>query len=292
MALSISEVLDKVIAREDVKSSINSMTTKASAVGQLLDAVGNPIRNVTSPVQAYSSFNDVSFSTWDNSSAKTSQSLAGDVGEITAATAYAIVAYPKQYETDIESFSVEFSQAMANGFAKYIDSRVLNTATIGVVPAAIAAGNEQVNETTSPTSYQLYSDLVATMGLVNADGFMVNGVLSSLTEDANLLNSLSTTGQPIFSTDANGNVARVLGRPYAQTFVTLSDNGRFVVGDWSKVSVMTVGSLQFETFNSGIVNISGTPVNLIEANQVAVRAEVRMLFKVLNANAFGVLTSA
>src|SRR5689334_11270942 len=107
MALSISEVLDKLVAREDTKTSINSMTPKASAIGTLLSQVGNPIRKVSSPVQAYTTLTDASFGTWDNTSAKDSQSLAGDIGEMTAVTAYAIVAYPLNYDVDIASFPQE-----------------------------------------------------------------------------------------------------------------------------------------------------------------------------------------
>ena len=291
MALSISEVLDKLVAREDTKTSINSMTPKASAIGTLLSQVGNPIRNVSSPVQAYTTLTDASFGTWDNSSAKDSQALAGDIGEMTAVTAYAIVAYPLNYDVDIASFPQEFAMTMANGFAKYIDDRVLNTAATGIIPLASGVSNTKITTASGATTFQLYSDLVATMGLVNADGFRVNGILAELAENANVLNALSTTGQPVFSIDANGQIGRLVGRPYAETFVNLANGARFVVGDWSKVTAAIVNDLKFEKFTSGSVNISGTEYNLIERNMVAVRAEARFMFKVTQAAAFAYLYS-
>lgn len=289
MALSISELLDKVVGREDTRTSINSMVPKLSAVGQLLDAVGNPIRQVNSATIAYSTLTDPTFSTWDNSAAKDSQSLAGDVGEVSAATAYAIVAYPKNYEDDIANFTQQFTLAMSNGFAKYIDDRVLSTASTGIIPLASGVGNLKVNTTSNPTTFQLYTDLVGTMALVNADGFQVNGILSELAEDANILNAVSTTGQPIFATNSDGKIVRLLGRPYAQTFVNLASGARFVVGDWSKLTVATVTGLTFERFTSGSVNISATEYNLIERNMIAVRAEARMMFKVTQPSAFAYL---
>jgi HK97 family phage major capsid protein len=129
------------------------------------------------------------------------------------------------------------------------------------------------------------------MALVNADDFIVNGILAELTEDANILGALSTTGQPVFTTDANGQVARVLGRPFAETYVDLDNGARFIVGDWKKLSVAIVNDLSFKKFDSGSVNISGTEYNLIERNMVAVRAEARLMFKVTQANAFAYLYS-
>lgn len=289
MALTVAEILDKVVGREDTRTSINSMIPKLSAVGRLLDANGNPIRQVSTPTLAYTTLTDPTFGTWDNSSAKDSQSLAGDVGEVSAATAYAIVAYPKNYEDDIASFTQQFTLAMANGFAKYIDDRVLNTASTGIIPLASGVGNRLVNTVSGATTFQLYSDLISTFGIVNADGYSVNGVLTEVAENANILNALSTTGQPVFSTDANGNIAKLVGRPYAETYVNLAQGARFVVGDWSKVTVAYVTGLTFEKFTSGSVNISGTEYNLIERNMIAVRAEARMMFKVTQSAAFAFL---
>jgi hypothetical protein len=287
MALTIAEVLDKLIGREDTRTSINSMTKKASAVGLMLQAVGNPIRTVSSPVQAYTTLTDPTFLTWDNTSQKTSVALAGDIGEMVAVTAYSIVYYPKQYDVDINAFPEQFAVSMANGFAAYIDDRVLNAAGVGVIPLASGVSNATATTVSGATTFQLYSDLTRTMGLVNADGYRVNGIISELAEDANILSSVSTTGQPIFTTDSDGRVVRLLGRPYAQSYVNLANGARFVVGDWTKISAAMVDDLKFETFTSGTVN----SVNLIEQNAIAVRAEARFMFKITQPAAFAYLYS-
>ena len=290
MALSIAELLDKVVGREDVQTSINTMMTRQSAVGRVLDAVGNPMRtSLSSPTLAYSSLTDPVFSTWDNSAAKTSQSLVGDVGEVSASTAYAIVAYPLNYEDDLAQFTQQFSLAMANGFAKYVDDRVINTASIGIIPLASGVSNVYNSVTVSPTSYQLRTDLVNTMGLVLDDGYRVNGIVGELGEEANVLNSVGENGLPVFITDEVGAITRLVGKPYASTDINLTNTARFVVGDWTKVTVGTYKKIEFRRFESGSVNIGGTEYNLIERNMVAVVAEARMLFKVTVPAAFAYL---
>lgn len=288
MSLSISELLDKVVGREDVRTSINTMTKQTSAVGQILSATGNPIRTIDSPTMAYTTLTDATFSTWDNTSEKDSQALGGDVGEVSAATAYAIVAYPLNYEDDITNFTVQFTQAMANGFAKYIDDRILNTASIGVIPLASGVGNVKTT-TVSGTSYQLRSDLISTMGLVLADGYRANGIIGEMAEEAEILNAVGSNGTPVFTLNEGGDINRLLGKPYASTAINLANTARFVVGDWTKVTAAVYKQLKFERFTSGTVNINSTEYNLIERNMVAVRAEARMLFKVTTPAAFAYL---
>lgn len=289
MALSVSEVLDKLIGREDVSASINSLIPASSAVARMLEANGSRIQPLSGPVMAFSTLDNPTFSSWDNSSAGTSNSLAGDVGEAQAVTAYAIVGYPVDLEVDIQAFPQMFAQAMANGFAKYIDDRVLNTASVGVIPLASGISNVYSTTTVSGTTYQLYTDLNATNALVLADGFRPNGIIGELAEEANIYNAVSTTGQPVFTLDGDGNVSRVLGRPYASTYVDLANTARFVVGDWTKIAIGIYQGLQFKKFESGSVNIGGTEFNLIERKMVAVRAEARMAFKVTRAAAFAYL---
>lgn len=290
MALSISEVLDKLIGREDVSASINSLVPAESAVAKLLTANGNSIQTLSNPVMAFSTLDNPTFYSWDNSGEKTSQSLAGDVGEAQVVTAYSIVAYPLNYDADIQAFPRMFAEAMARGFAKYIDDRVLNTATVGIIPLASGVSNVRSTTISGATTYQLYTDLNATNAIVLADGFRVNGILGELPEEANIYNAVSTTGQPVFTLDMNtGDVSRVLGKPYASTDVSLANTARFVVGDWTKLAVGIYQDLKFEKFTSGSVNIGGTEYNLIERNMVAVRAEARMAFKVTRAAAFAYL---
>lgn len=291
-ALSISEVLDKLIAREDTAVSISTMVPVVSAVGQVLTAAGSRIRPMSNPVLAYSTLDDATFSTWDNSSAKTSQALGGDVGEVTAFTAYAIVAYPNNYDVDIASFPQEFALSMANGFAKYIDDRVLNTATTGVIAVASGVSNTYPTTTSGATTYQLRTDLVDTMGLVLTDGYRVNGIVGEIGEEAEVLNAVGSNGTPVFTLGDDGNVSRLIGKPYASTVVNLTNGARFVVGDWTKLVVGLYRNLEYKKFESGSVNIGGTEYNLIERNMVAVRAEARVAFKVTRSAAFAYLYNA
>lgn len=292
MALSISEILDKLIAREDTSVSISAMVPVVSAVGQVLTSAGSRIRPMSQPVLAYSTLDDATFSTWDNSSAKTSQALGGDVGEVTAFTAYAIVAYPNNYDVDVAAFPQEFAMSMANGFARYIDDRVLNTASTGIIAVASGVANTYPTTVSGATTYQLYTDLVKTMGLVLADGYRVNGIVGEIGEETDVLNTVSTTGQPIFITGTNGEISRVVSKPYASTIVNLANGARFVAGDWSKLVVGIYKNLEYKKFESGSVNIGGTEYNLIERNMVAVRAEARVAFKVTKSAAFAYLYDA
>jgi len=287
--LSIANLLDQVVGREDTVTTINQLVPVTSAVGQILSAAGNPIRRTNSKTFAYSTLTDPTFSTWDNTSAKTSQSLAGAVGEVSMSTAYAIVAYPLNYEDDLAAFAQMFAQGMANGFAKYIDDRVLNTASIGVIPLASGVSNTLAHTTASPTTYQLRTDLVSTIGLVTADGFRVNGIVGELAQEAEILNAVGSNGQPVFTEDVQGNINRLLGKPYASTAINLANGAEFVVGDWSKVTVAIAQDLKFERNTTGIVNIDGTEYNLFERNMVAIRAEARMAFVVTQAAAFAYL---
>lgn len=292
MALTVSEVLSKLVGREDVQASISTILSSESAVLKMIEAAGNPVRKMQTPVLAYASLDTPTFATWDNSGAKTSQALAGDVGEAVSFTTYAIIAYPKNFDVDIASFPETFSRNIAAGFAKYVDYTILNATSTGIIPLCSGVSNDYPTTVTGATSYQLYSDLVATGRIVLAGGLRVNGIIGELEEEASIYGALSTTGAPVFSPNQDGSIARVLGKTYASTDAAMANSARFVVGDWSKLVVGTYGPMEMRTFDQGSVNIGGTEYNLIERNMVAVRAEQRMAFKVTRTAAFAYLYDA
>lgn len=277
--LSIANVLDVLAGREETSISIRQVMQKQSAVARFVNPT--PMSN---GVLAYSTLDDAQFYTWDNASSKTAQNLSGAVGEVTAKTIYAIVAYPNNYEADLDAFPQQFSTSIANGLAKHLDNTILN-GSAGVITAASGCG--QVVSTTSGTTYALYTDLVNTAQKVVASGWEPNGIISARSEYGNILNSVSTIGLPIFSQTAN----ELIGLPHARSWVTLDKSARFVVGDWTKVVWGVYENLKFEKFTSGIVTIGGVDHNLIQENLIAVRVEARMAFAVTQGCAFAYLKS-
>jgi HK97 family phage major capsid protein len=184
---------------------------------------------------------------------------------------------------DDASFDVfgELQPHLATAFGTALDNAVvfgINKPSVwgdDIMAGATAAGNTVV----SGTGADIAEDISAAMGLVEADGYDVNGHLAPVTIRAALRDAQDSVGQRIFQPNLSAEVAStVYGTP-----VVFQRNGAFdatqataIVGDWSQLVVAVRQDLTFKILDQATVG----SYNLAEQDMVALRAVMRVGFAV------------
>jgi HK97 family phage major capsid protein len=178
----------------------------------------------------------------------------------------------------VEALGVKLDQAVLFGTgapASYEDS---------VVEAAVAAGNTVNVSATGDDA----SDVSTLMGLVEADGYNVNGFAGRMRLKARLRNLRDTSGAPIFSPSLTAGTPSTL---WGENIVYSDANGAWnaegvdlIGGDWSKLVVGVRQDITFKLFTEGVSSDgSGNVVlNLMQQDSVALRVTARYGFTVAN----------
>lgn len=195
-----------------------------------------------------------------------------------------------------------YQDAITQRMAFLIDSAGLQGGTLNnpfgsenVAAAATAAGGGHVQViagTLASTTYAV-DKLTAMFNAVEGDDYLPNGWLIQRSVKGNLRNLTQTTGVPLlsesFQTDIPdsiwGEPAYFLGRGVFPTVAASSLRG--VIGDFSQYVVGIRDELSFSLHSEGTIG----SVNLLETNQVALRAEMRLGAKVIDNKAFARLNS-
>nr|DAL81453.1 MAG TPA: major capsid protein [Caudoviricetes sp.] len=192
----------------------------------------------------------------------------------------------------------EVKPRLTEAFGKVIDAAILfgtnkpTTWRIGVVPAAIAAGNGV------PVGTSVFDDIMGENGLISKvelDGFNPNGVMSAIQMRGKLRGLKDTTGQPIFKSDMQG--ATRYGLDGMDMYFPM--NGAFdpaqaqmIVGDWSQLVYAIRQDMTFKIFTEGVIQDPSTKAityNLMQNDMVALRAVMRLGWEIANpVNAYNV----
>lgn len=123
-------------------------------------------------------------------------------------------------------------------------------------------------------------------GLIEEDGFNVNGVLSHIPMKRKLRNTRDADGQPIFGPDPSAPGRYILdGAPclFPATGIT-SSSYRMIAGDWQQLAYSMREDLAFEVFTEGVIqDNTGTIVfNLMQQRMAALMLTMRLGFAVPN----------
>jgi HK97 family phage major capsid protein len=190
-----------------------------------------------------------------------------------------------------------YQDALEQKFAKFIDTYAL----LGGGPF----GNEAVgNATTITQSEELGAggattfatqvitgdDFTNAFNVVEANDYVPNGwvLQRALKGSLRLLKTASGSNEPLLATNMQqdvadeiwGEPAYFLGRGVFPT--SAADSLRGVVGDFSQYTIGIRDDLRFSLHTEGTV----AGVNLLETNQIALRAEMRLGAKVVSPTAF------
>lgn len=157
-------------------------------------------------------------------------------------------------------------------------------------PTAIVTAATSASHTVAlGTGADLYDDLLGesgVFGLVEADGFMVNGSIAHLTMKAKLRGVRSTDGLPIFNPVPQTPGDYTLdGAPcYFPMNGAGSATNLLIAGDWRQLVYSMRKDVMFDVFTEGVIqDASGNIVyNLMQQRMAAIMLTMRLGFAVPN----------
>jgi len=167
-----------------------------------------------------------------------------------------------------------------------------------IVPAAVAAGNQQVAATGAPDFLQ---DLNLAMGMVEADGYDPNGIWARVQVRAWLRglragDGTASAATPIFYPDSAPSGTQPGGTVYGVRimfssagltgFATGAAGYSLVVGDFKQAILGVREDISMDVFDTGVITDAGSPpviqYNLLQQDMVALRVTARFAFAVPN----------
>lgn len=192
---------------------------------------------------------------------------------------------------DIISF---YQTALTQQFAKLIDVHALagggpfGTENLGAAATAAAGAHVQVLTGTIAAPTNPHTSVMNAIGAIESDDLSPSGTMLAQALKASLRGLNDTTGRPLYIESLSGDVPdQLYGEPVYYigrgVFPTAGASTlRGVVGDFSQYIIGIRDQLSFSLHNEGTVG----GINLLETNQVALRAEMRLGSKVVDAKAF------
>lgn len=149
---------------------------------------------------------------------------------------------------------------------------------------AVAAGNYYARGTATQDDGGLAEDLNQVMGLVEADGFDVNGFVTKRTMRARLRSARDTTGQKLLDVSTN----EIEGAPIKYTMPGLWPSGNnaaeMFTGDWTQAILAIRKDITWKILDQAVIQ-DGTGaivVNLAQQDMVALRVVFRAAWQIAN----------
>ena len=289
---SLSGLIPEPVTREIIQG-----VTEGSAVLQM----GRRLPNMTSKTLSMNVLDMLPTAYFVNGDTGTKQTtkMAWDKKKIYAEEIAVIVPIPEAVLDDADyDIWGEVRPRLVEAFGKKIDGAILfgtdkpSTWRKSVVETAVDSNNV-VYPSDSST---IFNDIMGVNGLiakVEEDGFMPNGVMSSVSMRAKLRGVVDQNGQPIFKSDFQS------GTSYALDGMRMvfPMNGAFdrsvanmIVGDFSQLVYAIRQDITFKIFTEGVIQdpSDGSIVyNLMQNDMVALRAVMRLGWEIPNPiNAF------
>lgn len=203
----------------------------------------------------------------------------------------AIVPVPENVLDD-SSFDIwgEVRPRLAEAIGRAVDNAIFFDVNkpaswpTALVAAAVAAGNAFARGTSTAAQGGIAEDINQTMGLVEADGFDVNGFVTRRTYRSRLRGARDTTGQKIIDLSLN----EVEGAPIRYTMAGLWPGGasaaELIAGDWTQGIIAVRKDLTWKIADEAVIqNGAGDIVyNLFQQDMVAMRVTFRLAWQVAN----------
>jgi len=216
-----------------------------------------------------------------------------------------VVPAPKSLLADMDyDFWGEVKPRISEAIGIALDEAVFfgvnkpSTWPTAIVPAAVAAGNQQVTATGAPDYLQ---DLNLALGMVEADGYDPNGIWARIQVRAWLRglragDGTASAATPLFYPDAAPSGTQPGGTVYGirimfssaglSGFATGAANFSLVVGDFKQAILGVRDDITMDIFDTGVITDNGTPpiiqYNLMQQDMVALRVTARFALAVPN----------
>lgn len=276
---------------EDAAREIIQATTEASSLMRFATRLPNMAR-AQRRLPVVSALPTAYFVTGDTGYKQTTE-VNWDNVYLNAEELAVIVPVPQAVLDDADyDIYAQIQPLLVEAFGKAIDAAMLfGTNKPSSWPTAIrAAAVSASNNVALGAGADLYDDLLdvgGVFGLVEADGYMVNGGIAAVTMMSRLRGVRTTDGVPLFHPDPTvEGLYRVAGVPLAfpknGAFDTSATHGFF--GDWSQIVFSMRQDITLTIADQGVItNQSGEVVyNLFQQDMIALRAVMRLGFAVPN----------
>jgi HK97 family phage major capsid protein len=158
------------------------------------------------------------------------------------------------------------------------------TFPVDINTAAAAAGNSNIEGNTAAQG-GFFGDFDETLGLLEADGYDMTGIVARTTAKAAFRAARSTQGERLDGDRIAGNLAELDGSPIVYSMRGLwPSNTRLFVGEFTQFVVGVRKDVTFEMFREGVVqDANGNIVfNLMQQDMSAMRVTFRAGWQVAN----------
>jgi HK97 family phage major capsid protein len=203
----------------------------------------------------------------------------------------AIVPVPEAVLDDSD-FSIwgEVRPRLAEAIGRVIDNAIFfgvnapGTWPTDIVAAAVAAGNAYARGTATQAQGGIAEDVNQLMGLVEADGFDVNGFVTRRTYRSRLRGARDTSGQKLMDLSTN----EIEGAPVRYTMAGMWPSGlsaaEMIAGDWTKGMIGIRQDLTWRIADQAVLQDGSGVIqyNLFQQDMVALRVVMRLAWQVAN----------
>ena len=288
----ISRTDSAALIPEDAAREIIQSVTESSAVLQLARRLPNMSRKQRR-LPVLGSLPTAYFVTGDTGLKQTTE-VAWENVYINAEELAVIVPVPEAVLDDADyDIWGEIRPLLVEAFGVAIDAAIMHGTNAPTdwpddIMTQITAASHTVDEDTV-TYADLYDMLLGhasdgtpgVFGLVEADGFAVNGVVAGLGERAKLRGIRDSNGNPIFRMDMTGPTQYSLdGQPlyFPKNGAFNTTVARYIAGDWNQIVYAMRQDITYKIATEAtIMNQSGAVVyNLFQQDMVALRATMRL----------------
>ena len=155
-----------------------------------------------------------------------------------------------------------------------------------IASAAVAAGNYYTRGTNAAAAGGIAEDVNQVMGLVEQDGFAVNGFVTRTTYKARLRSARDTTGQRLL--DIDGGVSTIDGNRVVYSMPGLWPTGtgaaEVFAGDWTQAMLGVRKDITYKILDQAVIqdNTGAIIYNLAQQDMVAMRVTARFAYSVAN----------
>jgi HK97 family phage major capsid protein len=183
-----------------------------------------------------------------------------------------------------------FRPKIAEAIARALDAAIFLGANkpaswpTDIVTSAVAAGNTVTRGTNNAAAGAVQGDIDDLMGLVEADGFAPNGLVSDLVTKGRLRKLRDSTGQKLLDVSQNTYEGMPIRYTLDGLWPTGTGSGELILGDFRRGVVGVRQDINYEIFREGVIQDQTGAIiyNLLQQDMSALRVTARFAFQVAN----------
>jgi HK97 family phage major capsid protein len=276
----------------EVSSEIITKVQEQSAIMRLASKIDLPGLGTTIPIIT----GDPEADWVDETNVKPVSNPSLSLKNMKGYTIAVIVPFSNQFRRDMKALYDEIVRRLPGALAKKYDNTIFNGTAPGTGFDVLAGCTAESISTGSPAR-GIYKALVACDTGIAIAGYAANGYALSPQARGVLLETVDTTGRPIFiDAVSEGAIPRLLGQSafYSrgvygagnaasgtegqEGYVAAKDDVLGFAGDWTQARYGIVEGVTISISDQATLTVNNQMINLWERNMFAVRAEIEVGF--------------